>query len=297
MSEIVITKTTIEEPMKIIRVFLNWNHAEKARKNIEYEFNLWSIPGYKKTFDLTSGEDYTHVIIINTAMPELCMPKKNVIGLAWEPNQLLQITPKFIEYAKTHIHRYLIGQCDKGSSPFEEGYAFLNHNPMQIHIPFKTKRCSMIFSNKSFMEGHLYRRSLVEAILKTKLPVDIWGSGCNSLSNMKDERIKGEFLQNSVVPYEDYEFHICIENTSLNHYFSEKIVNALLSECTPIYLGCRNIDDYFPEQVIHLQGNIEKDLAIIYECLENPVLYKKHVEKEKIDKIVNPFFHLDKLFG
>jgi hypothetical protein len=62
-------------------------------------------------------------------------------------------------------------------------------------------------------------------------------------------------------------------------------------------LGCRNIDHYFPEQVVHLEGDIEKDVAIIRECLENPALYKKRVEKDKIDRVVNPFFHLDKLFG
>lgn len=288
-----------EVPIKIIRVFLNWSDPETTRRIIESEFNLFSVPGYKKTFDLTSGEDYTHAIIINTMMPKLYMPKKNVIGLAWEPNPLLQITPKFVEYAYTHIHRYLIGQCDSRlpSPPFEEGYAFLSCNPMQIIIPPKTKRCSIIFSQKSFMEGHMYRHMLVDAILKTDLPVDIWGRGCNLLSQLTDNRIKGDFVQNSVAPYEDYDFHICIENTSLNHYFSEKIVNALLSECTPIYLGCKNIDAYFPEQVLKLNGDIENDIAIIRECLENTPQYKKHVDKEEIYRKVNPFFHLDKLFG
>ena len=147
------------------------------------------------------------------------------------------------------------------------------------------------------MEGHMYRHMLVDAILKTDLPVDIWGRGCNLLSQLTDNRIKGDFVQNSVAPYEDYDFHICIENTSLNHYFSEKIVNALLSECTPIYLGCKNIDAYFPEQVLKLNGDIENDIAIIRECLENTPQYKKHVDKEEIYRKVNPFFHLDKLFG
>ena len=49
---------------------------------------------YQDKFVLTGGEDYTHAIILNTAMPNLKIPKKNVIGLALEPSysRFLNIT-------------------------------------------------------------------------------------------------------------------------------------------------------------------------------------------------------------
>jgi len=279
-----------------IRMFLNWKNAETTQKDMEAEFNLFSVPGYKTTFDLVSGEDYTHAIIVNTSMPPLRIPKENVIGLAWEPNPFLNLTPQFIEYAKTYIGRYFIGQSNGLPPPFEEKYAFLNSNIFQTHIPPKTKRCSMIFSQKNYLEGHQYRNRLVEAILKTNLPVDIWGRGCNLIRGYNDPRIKGEFVQNSVLPYEDYAFHICIENIRLNHYFSEKIVNALYSECTPIYLGCKQIDDYFPGQIVHLNGDIDADIDLIRKCLENPAIYNKQINGQQIHKHMNPFFQIETLF-
>jgi hypothetical protein len=290
---IFLRKENYSEIMKI-RFFTDWGTPESTLSMIETEFNVSSIPGYKKTFDLTSGDDYTHAFVINTHMPHLSIPKEKVIGLAWEPpsQQLLNVNDHFITYVKNNMHRYLIGEKQNLPEPFQERYGFLNHNPMQERIPTKTKICSMIFSQKGYMEGHRYRRELVEAVLKTNLPIEIWGRGCSTISN--DSRLKGEFEQDSVLPYEDYQFHICVENHYSEHYFSEKIVNALLSECTPIYYGCKTIHNYFPNQVISLEGNIDKDIKIIQNCLSNPS-YKK-INRQQVHQTTNPFFHLD-LFG
>jgi hypothetical protein len=282
-------------PMRI-RVFLSWDTPEVTKQNVETEFNLFSVPGYKRDFELTSGEDYTHAIVVNTFMPNLNVPKENVVGFAWEPNPLLRLHPQFVEYAKQKIGRYLIGEKGALPYPFKETYAFLNHTPMQSYIAPKTKICSVIFSKKQFMEGHQYRNRIVEAILKTNLPIDIWGRGCDTIA-MKDPRLKGEFVQNSVLPYQDYEFHICIENICLNHYYSEKIVNALLSNCTPIYYGCKKIHQYFPKEIVQLCGDVEKDMEIITRCIKNPELYKKAINRDEVHKIVNPFFQLDTLFS
>jgi hypothetical protein len=291
------TSTTDPKIPMRIRMFISWDRPESVKKNIETEFNVLEIPGYNEKFVLTSGEDYTHAIIINTYMPYLnpAVPKKNIVGLAWEPNPLLRIEPQFVMYCVQHMNRYLLGSKVNLPRPFEEQYAFLNHNPMQENIPVKRNKCSIIFSNKGFMEGHTYRRVIIEAILKTDLPIDIWGRGCSTM-RISDPRIKGEFQQNSVIPYESYDFHICIENIQLDHYFSEKIVNALLSECTPIYLGSPKIESYFPEQVILLTGIVKKDMDIIRACIENPEMYKKEINREVVNKITNPFYNLDKLF-
>ena len=278
-----------------IRIFLSWDTPEVIKETMELEFNLSSVPGYKINFELTAGEDYTHAIVVNTFMPRLNVPKENVVGLAWEPNPLLGLRPPFVEYAKRNIGRYFIGEKGTLPHPFEETYAFLNHTPMPRSLAPKTKRCSIIFSQKQFMEGHHYRNKLVEAILRTNLPIDIWGRGCDTLA-VKDSRLKGAFLQHSVLPYQDYQFHICVENSCLNHYFSEKIVNALLFNCTPIYYGCKNIHHYFPDEFIPLCGEIKKDINIIARCVQYPELYQKSIRREEVHQKINPFFHLDTLF-
>jgi hypothetical protein len=43
----------------------------------------------------------------------------------------------------------------------------------------------------------------------------------------------------------DCMFHICIENTSIDNYFSEKLIDCFLTKTIPIYYGCPNIFRFF----------------------------------------------------
>jgi hypothetical protein len=40
-------------------------------------------------------------------------------------------------------------------------------------------------------------------------------------------------------------FHVCIENQSVKHYFTEKLIDSFLTYTLPIYWGCPNIGNYF----------------------------------------------------
>jgi hypothetical protein len=78
--------------------------------------------GPNKQIYITDGDDYSHVIIWNTAMPILKndIPKKNVIGFAYEPLVYLGLTTTFIEYAKQNIHKYFVGDIATLHAPFIE---------------------------------------------------------------------------------------------------------------------------------------------------------------------------------
>lgn len=47
-----------------------------------------------------------------------------------------------------------------------------------------------------------------------------------------------------------YKFSIAIENSAHRGYFTEKVVDVVLSEAIPIYWGAPNILDYFPKDVM-----------------------------------------------
>jgi len=131
--------------------------------------------------------------------------------------------------------------------------------------------------------------------LHTNLPIDIYGKGCfNFTKDSADRRIKGEFLEKE--PYEDYYFHICIENFQSNEYFSEKIINPLLYSSTPIYLGCHNIKNYFPNDVICLTGDVKNDIEMLSCILCNSMKYYKKPDLEEIKNSTNFFRNLDKIF-
>ena len=44
-----------------------------------------------------------------------------------------------------------------------------------------------------------------------------------------------------------YRYSFALENTSNDHYWTEKIADCFLAWTIPIYAGCKNISDYFPE--------------------------------------------------
>jgi hypothetical protein len=145
-------------------------------------------------------------------------------------------------------------------------------------------------SEKQFAPGHKYRHALIQNILHAGFPIDIYGRGTQlyygPVSNRNnDRRLKGKFTD--IEPYENYTFHICIENFQTNAYFSEKITNTLLCGATPIYWGCRKILDYFPANVIMLSGDIVKDMTLLRDIILNPVKYTACIDVEKIKEKLN----------
>ena len=218
-------------------------------------------------------------------MPALTIPKENVIGLAFEPLVFLYLTQQFVEYAQKHIGKYLIGEKKNLPPPFIEHFAYMWHITPLTEVPVKTKRMSIMVSHKMLTPGHQYRHTLCKRILNSYLPIDIYGNGCKYYKNSMDMRLKGEFTDNE--PYENYRFHIAIENGVTPHYFSEKITNTLLCQTTPIYLGCQNIYQYFPNSVLTLTGDIEQDMTLLKDICLYPERYEKTIDVNKVKKTIN----------
>ena len=267
-----------------IRIFSSFCPSENCKDIYERlcEAKLMKNYGPENDIYITNDDDYSHVIILNTAMPTIAptVPKENVIGFAFEPPKFLNLSNQFIEYAKKNIGKYFIGDADGLGEPFVERYSHMWYNPPLPREPVKTRAMSIMISDKTSEIGHEYRHKIVNRILESNLPIDIYGRGCRFYSFMGDDRVKGEFKE--LEPYETYKFHVCIENLSVNHYFSEKIMNPLLCNTTPIYMGCKNIDHYFEDNTIKLSGNIDDDMKRLDAICRNPDHYRIPIDVEKV---------------
>jgi hypothetical protein len=255
--------------MKLIKIFSDFCSSTDAKKNYE---NVCDINYQNYNWRLVDDDNYTHAIILNKAMPYLRIPKKNVIGLAFEPKQLLDIDNKFIEYAKNHIGRYLIGIENDLPDPFIEHYSYMwcNWKKNISNITFNEKPfiMSIIVSNKRYMEGHIYRHLLVQKILDSNMDIHIYGNGTYKYGN--DRRLKGEFIDNAP-PYENYKYSICIENSLSNDYISEKYTNSISYNSIPLLFGARNINKYFGDNCCYrLTGDIDIDFNLIGLIYNNP---------------------------
>jgi hypothetical protein len=279
--------------MFIIKIFCPFATSENCKKifekiNYSQEIDFY---GKGKKIYITDEDNYTHAIIINTIMPELKIPKKNVIGLAFEPIQFLGLSIQFIEYAKKHIGKYYIGDKLDLPKPFIEHFGYMWHSRPPKEITYKPNLVSIVVSKKRHAPGHIYRHKLIEQIIELNLPIDIYGCGS---TEYKNNRVKGSF--EDIEPYENYLYSICIENYQCNHYFSEKIITPLLHNCKPIYLGCKNIDKYF-DNIIKLSGNIPDDLLLIEKITRNPDIYYTPMYNKKNIKTVNLIENIEKLYS
>ena len=124
----------------------------------------------------------------------------------------------------------------------------------KLKYNIKDKIVSVIMSNKNSNHSYQLRVNFLINLSK-KYPnlIDIYGAG------WKDElgiAYKGELSsyhnkQNNIkeTKYDAlirYKYSICIENCSINNYFTEKFTDAILCWTIPIYYGCNNIFEYFP---------------------------------------------------
>ena len=253
-----------------------------------------SFFGEGNRINFTIGDDYTHAILINTAMPPLTIPKENVIGLAFEPYEYLGITNDFINYANNHIDKYLIGDKRDLPKPFIEHFGYLSHNNPQKDITYKSKIISICLSQKRHSAGQNYRHIMVNEIIKHRLPIDIYGRGSQLFDYTNTDHIKGEFTD--IEPFNEYMFSICIENFSHNDYISEKFISPLLYNCMPIYYGCKNINKYFGDNEVIFSGNVDNDIKILKLILNNPYKYYKKTYTPHNLKTVNLIQNIERLY-
>ena len=144
----------------IIKIFSSFCESQHCKEIFEKVFESHKFPNYGKDKDIyiTTEEDYTHVIILNIAMPVLKdIPKENIVGFAHEPPLFLELNKNFIEYAEKYINKYYIGDKYDLPLPFIEKYAFMFHISQPPIIPDKKNIISIMVSKKNTAPGHKYR--------------------------------------------------------------------------------------------------------------------------------------------
>jgi len=120
-------------------------------------------------------------------------------------------------------------------------YAFSSprgdYDTLVRHIPLdKTGNVSTVCSSKK--QGNTLHRARYDFTwaLKERLPeLEIFGRGVRPVDDKADA-------------LDPYRYHIAIENHRAPHHWTEKLADPFLGACMPIYYGCPNAADYFPEE-------------------------------------------------
>ncbi len=203
--------------------------------------------------------------IIHKRVEVLSCPKENTILVTTEPTTITRYGRAFAK----QFHYLLTNQDEKvlphpNATRSQTGmlwyYGKDYDSIVAVTHPNKTKKISTICSNKQ--QGHTLHRLRYEftKIMEERIPeLERYGRGFTWIDT------KAEGL-------DDYEFHVAIENHYAPHVWTEKLADAYLSWCMPIYWGCPNISDYFPDNSFRLIDINSKDpLSDINEIITKPL--------------------------
>lgn len=186
---------------------------------------------------------------------EFPIPKSHTILLIDEPHSVLEFPKGYykqfgnvfscqkeikqtdgtkVTYTHAMLPWYIGAKTDtNGKCVFTKDFeAIENANPK------KTKLISVISSNKVFSRGHLDRVRFIEKLrMQFSDDIDIFGRGFYEFEDKWD----------IIAPYK---YHIVIENSCTDYYWTEKLADCYLAGTYPLYYGCKNIDESFPSNAL-----------------------------------------------
>jgi Glycosyltransferase family 10 (fucosyltransferase) C-term len=133
--------------------------------------------------------------------------------------------------------------------------------------PGKLVRISVVCSKKSQLPRHRLRLALLDH-LTAAFPgqIDIFGQSVPD---------KAE----AIAPYR---YHLVLENTDIDHFWTEKTADAYLGFALPLFSGCANIGDYFPERSYVPLPDIENVAAV---CASIGTVLKTDPFEARLDAI------------
>ena len=134
---------------------------------------------------------------------------------------------------------------------------------------FKRELFSTVTSGKRFWDGHIKRSKFnlaLDALVEEGL--DIYGRNSRGelLNKMKNYRGPLDDKFDGLIPYK---YHLTCENSFIPEYYTEKIVDPIVSETLCFYDGCTNLEEYIDERafirydVTQIESSIEKIFAAI----------------------------------
>ena len=175
-------------------------------------------------------------------------PKSIFVG--WEPPLISPITYKTLRNAKW------LGKIFTSVQP--DGLHVTTTNPLIcdgiVDIEKKDKFCCMVAGNKNRSgETNLYQRraEIVEEGLKYD-GFDLYGTGWSGSKCYRgqipwDQTWKDIFNGPKMRKISEYKFTFVTENSTLDGYVTEKMINALVARSIPVYEGAPDIKKYVPK--------------------------------------------------
>lgn len=224
---------------------------------------------YLASYDELNQNPYNILILVEpnevTGMYEWAKENHNYFSciLTWDKD-LLQICPN------TMLNPY--GMTSRFCRPWDEYHKLPVYKQPNTNIN-KKYEISFLCGTKQILPGHILRHNIFSNQNNINIP--------NHILYSTNDRV---YWENGKDRCWESMFHIAVENTKHNNYFTEKIIDAFLTKTIPIYWGCPNLGEYFNMEGV-ITFNIVEELIDIVNNL-TPEFYesKKEVMEENFNK-------------
>lgn len=192
------------------------------------------------------------------------IPKERVIYLLREPplTEIVHVNKRFYQEAQAYCG-YISGPDDFAPHPnympaiwyFSNSFRDLNDLPP----PPKTANCSWVTSGISRTANHRQRLEFLRLLRNSEFEFDLYGRDLPDWSQAKGQ------ITSKWYAMAPYYYNLSIENYADNDwYVSEKLWDALLAWCLPIYYGGSAANKLLPPgSFLRLPSLDEKGLAYI----------------------------------
>lgn len=217
--------------MKKIKIFCSW----------DLEFDL----EHEKQIELYVDQ------IPNTPVPEGTV--RFVFLL--EPPEIMNISPQALQGYRHNTYNHLFTHNQELLDAVENSYVFPLAATWIRDYQFTEKRfeVSTLVGGKRMAAGHLLRQKLWFKEDRIKVPRNFYLSGnYGGIENYNNNPVLGK----DKAPLFDSQFHVCIENISRRNWFTEKLIDCLITKTVPIYCGCENIGDWFDTRGFIMANNL-----------------------------------------
>jgi len=123
---------------------------------------------------------------------------------------------------------------------------FLKYHGVNDSYSYENKNFIITFTcgHKNYCPGHRLRHILWNQQDKL-LNVKCYYSKNNEGMIINQNNIALTHPRDKTIMYENNMFCISIENNKSSNYFTEKLIECIVSKTVPIYWGCPNINEYF----------------------------------------------------
>jgi hypothetical protein len=157
--------------------------------------------------------------------------------------------------------------------PIDNKFVYMPYGTTWIHEPQraiypKSKNVSIIVSEKRITEGHKLRHACVNRFGKS---MDVLGRGYKPF----DQKVEG---------LKDYRYSVVIENSRVNSYFSEKLLDCLLTGTVPVYWGYPKVAEFFDPKGFIFFDRAEQLGPILDKMSVNDYLSRMEAIKSNYEK-------------